>query len=160
MVDALASGASSLTAVKVRVLSWAPPPLSTLGFERKEQDNLVEGHRQAPDPVMARNHPANLERLLRFGAGMRTQAGINCPVEVRMLAGYPISKWPCGSKEQIRTFLARQTGSPSSGAVGWYRHILRSRSRAKTDNNAISAGRIIFPDARNPAAKIPCRRRR
>src|SRR5215468_1922733 len=26
LVDALASGASGLTAVKVRVLSWAPPP--------------------------------------------------------------------------------------------------------------------------------------
>ena len=29
MVDALASGASGLTAVKVRVLSWAPPPFQT-----------------------------------------------------------------------------------------------------------------------------------
>jgi hypothetical protein len=27
LVDALASGASGLTAVKVRVLSWAPVPL-------------------------------------------------------------------------------------------------------------------------------------
>jgi hypothetical protein len=30
LVDALASGASGLTAVKVRVLSWAPPPMKSL----------------------------------------------------------------------------------------------------------------------------------
>jgi hypothetical protein len=46
LVDALASGASGLTAVKVRVLSWAPHPVDRItmtaeGVETKQQQQLL-----------------------------------------------------------------------------------------------------------------------
>jgi hypothetical protein len=48
LVDALASGASGLTAVKVRVLSWAPPhPFQAFGLEGNTQNQRLEATRRS-----------------------------------------------------------------------------------------------------------------
>jgi hypothetical protein len=54
LVDALASGASGLTAVKVRVLSWAPHPLQAVvlgGIERNQLLAAVARKPTKPKPL-------------------------------------------------------------------------------------------------------------
>ena len=70
LVDALASGASGFTAVKVRVLSWAPPLFQVVGIANG--DDLAD--RSDPCRVMMRQIAGAFHQYEKHGGEMIARA--------------------------------------------------------------------------------------